>query len=128
MIFLGDVGSGALGFCATVGGLLAIHDGLGDMVTVFLPLYPIFLDASTTIGRRFLRGQRITSPHRMHLYQRMAVGGLGHARVTAAYGLVAGIGVTVVLLRGGSLWVAALAAYFIVVLIVGLTLDQRFPV
>jgi hypothetical protein len=58
-----------------------------DIVRAHLPLLPLFGDAAWTILRRWRRGERVTAPHRSHLYQRLANGGLGHTRVTLIYSL-----------------------------------------
>jgi UDP-N-acetylmuramyl pentapeptide phosphotransferase/UDP-N-acetylglucosamine-1-phosphate transferase len=78
-IFLGDVGSVPLGYLS---GFLLL-----DLVTrghwkiaLILPLYFI-ADATLTLLRRLLRGERVWEPHRQHLYQRAVRGGLGHAAV-----------------------------------------------
>jgi UDP-N-acetylmuramyl pentapeptide phosphotransferase/UDP-N-acetylglucosamine-1-phosphate transferase len=86
-IFLGDVGSGALGYLVPVLALLAMRAGDIDIVRAHLPLLPLFGDATWTILRRWRRGERLTAPHRSHLYQRLANGGLGHTRVTLIYTL-----------------------------------------
>jgi UDP-N-acetylmuramyl pentapeptide phosphotransferase/UDP-N-acetylglucosamine-1-phosphate transferase len=90
-IFLGDVGSGALGALFVLGGGLIVLEGEVTFVAVFAPLIPIFLDATVTLLRRARAGERLAKPHRKHLYQRLANSGLGHAKVALAYG-VASIG------------------------------------
>jgi UDP-N-acetylmuramyl pentapeptide phosphotransferase/UDP-N-acetylglucosamine-1-phosphate transferase len=92
-IFLGDSGSGALGLAAVVGGLLVLAGGRAGLVATFLPLFPIFLDATLTMIARARRGERLTEAHRSHLYQRLANGGWGHARVSVAYGLAAALAI-----------------------------------
>lgn len=84
-IFLGDVGSGALGVVVVIGGLLALREGRAGFVVVYLPLAPIFLDATVTLARRARRGERLSEAHRSHLYQRLANAGRSHALVAAAY-------------------------------------------
>ena len=61
-VFLGDVGSGTLGLIAVVGGLLLLQEGNTGLLAAFLPLYPIFLDATVTLLRRLARGERIIIP------------------------------------------------------------------
>jgi Fuc2NAc and GlcNAc transferase len=85
-IFMGDVGSGALGVISVVLGGLAIRDGGRDVVSVFAPLVPLFLDATLTLIGRQRRGERLSDAHRTHLYQRLANGGIGHARVSVGFG------------------------------------------
>jgi UDP-N-acetylmuramyl pentapeptide phosphotransferase/UDP-N-acetylglucosamine-1-phosphate transferase len=91
-IFLGDVGSGALGVCVVIGGVLAMRGSGRSLYDVFLPLYPLFLDALTTLVRRWRRGERLTESHRSHLYQRLANGGWGHARVSLLFAIAAVVG------------------------------------
>jgi len=85
-IFMGDVGSGALGVIIVVLGALLMSDGRHDLVTAFAPLVPLFLDASLTIIARLWRRERLSDAHRTHLYQRLANGGHGHARVALGFG------------------------------------------
>jgi UDP-N-acetylmuramyl pentapeptide phosphotransferase/UDP-N-acetylglucosamine-1-phosphate transferase len=87
-IFLGDVGSGALGFA------LALMLGLSlDVMPVeawplaVLPLSAFLLDAGLTLFSRMLRGERWWTPHVEHAYQRWARRAGCHPPVTLAYGL-----------------------------------------
>jgi UDP-N-acetylmuramyl pentapeptide phosphotransferase/UDP-N-acetylglucosamine-1-phosphate transferase len=78
-IFLGDVGSVPLGYL--LGFLLLDLAARGWWkVTLILPLY-FFADATITLARRLLRGERIWRPHREHFYQRAVQRGLSHAAV-----------------------------------------------
>lgn len=85
-IFMGDVGSGALGVITVALGVLLMRDGRTDLVAAFAPLAPLFLDATLTIIARARRGEPLSEAHRTHLYQRLANGGLGHARVALGFG------------------------------------------
>lgn len=83
-IFLGDVGSGAIGFClaalvVVAGARLGTRSWL-----VLLPLSVFLVDASLTLLRRLLRGERWWTPHTQHAYQVWARR-VGHNRVTLAY-------------------------------------------
>lgn len=79
-IFLGDVGSIPLGFL--MGGLLVQLAAAGYLaVAVILPAYYL-ADATITLGRRALAGEKIWQPHRKHFYQRAVQGGVSHARVS----------------------------------------------
>ena len=81
-VFLGDVGSLTLG---VVFALLAIH-GVAKYqmpVSAFLLLYGLFLfDATVTLGRRCLTGERWWEAHATHFYQRAVRSGVGHAGVS----------------------------------------------
>jgi UDP-N-acetylmuramyl pentapeptide phosphotransferase/UDP-N-acetylglucosamine-1-phosphate transferase len=88
-IFLGDVGSGALGYLVPALALLAGRTEGVAFVPAHLPLLPLYVDAVWTIFRRWRNGERITTPHRSHLYQRLANGGMGHTAVTIIYAVAA---------------------------------------
>jgi hypothetical protein len=45
---------------------------------LILPLY-FLADATITLVRRALRGEKVWQAHRQHFYQRAVLGGLGHA-------------------------------------------------
>ncbi|MEO7856648.1 MAG: glycosyltransferase family 4 protein, partial [Gemmatimonadaceae bacterium] len=99
-IFLGDVGSGALGFLVPFIAILVMLETGIDVVSAHLPLLPLFGDATVTIVRRWRLGEKLTTPHRSHLYQRLANGGFGHTRVTLLYAC-ASVGGAIVAHRGG---------------------------
>ncbi len=85
-IFLGDVGSGALGFALA----LMLGMSLDAMPIVawplaFLPLSAFLLDAGLTLFTRILRGERWWAPHVEHAYQRWARCVGRHPPVTAGY-------------------------------------------
>jgi UDP-N-acetylmuramyl pentapeptide phosphotransferase/UDP-N-acetylglucosamine-1-phosphate transferase len=79
-IFLGDSGSVPLGLL--LGWLLLQLAGAGYWAAaIILPLY-YFADATITITRRLLRGEKIWQAHRQHAYQRAVAGGSSHAQVS----------------------------------------------
>jgi Fuc2NAc and GlcNAc transferase len=115
-VFMGDVGSGPLGLFFVIGGALALENAPAALV--FLPLFPLFLDALLTILIRLRRRERITDAHRSHLYQRLANGRYGHARVTSLYAFAAGIGALVALsVRDASTSEASLVILLYVLLV-----------
>jgi UDP-N-acetylmuramyl pentapeptide phosphotransferase/UDP-N-acetylglucosamine-1-phosphate transferase len=84
-IFMGDVGSGSVGFLlfALSAMLWRIEPAL---VWAALILGSGFVaDASLTLLNRFLRGRRWYAPHREHLYQWLVRSGGTHARAAAWY-------------------------------------------
>jgi UDP-N-acetylmuramyl pentapeptide phosphotransferase/UDP-N-acetylglucosamine-1-phosphate transferase len=93
-IFLGDVGSVPLGYLS---GLLLLDLAVRGRwkIALILPLY-FLADATITLFRRLLRGERVWEPHRQHFYQRAVRKGLGHSavvkRVIAADILLIGCG------------------------------------
>ncbi len=81
-IFMGDAGSGFLGFMIAVYALRgeALY---GTPVILWLMLYSVFwFDATVTLLRRMLAGESWTVPHRAHAYQRLHHGlGWSHQRI-----------------------------------------------
>jgi Fuc2NAc and GlcNAc transferase len=83
-IFMGDVGSGYLGYVIAVLALAATRD---DPVTLWIWLIlggVFFVDATVTIVRRLVRGDRVHEAHRSHAYQWLARRWGSHRRVTVA--------------------------------------------
>ncbi len=78
-IFLGDVGSVPLGYLT---GYLLISAAVRGQwrIALILPLY-FLADATITLFRRLLRGERVWHAHREHFYQRAVQRGLSHAAV-----------------------------------------------
>lgn len=87
-IFLGDVGSGSLGFAlgALLAATLAGAREVGAWL-LLLPLSAFLLDAGLTLGRRVLRGERWWTPHVEHAYQLLSRRLGRHGPVTAVYAL-----------------------------------------
>lgn len=81
-VFMGDIGSGLLGYCFAVVALAG--EGAGALPAgVWLLLLAVFvLDASYTLVRRVLAGERWYTGHRSHAYQRLVQLGYSHRRVS----------------------------------------------
>jgi Fuc2NAc and GlcNAc transferase len=87
-IFMGDVGSGFLGF-ALASCVLAMSWGRPAAIVSSLILGGVFVvDASLTLLRRIARGDRWFEAHRMHAYQHLAQRWRGHRTVTLAIGAI----------------------------------------
>lgn len=81
-IFLGDVGSVPIGFL--LGFLLLTAAANGNWASaLILPLYYL-ADATITLIRRGLRGEKVWRAHREHFYQKAVQGGRSHAAVCGA--------------------------------------------
>lgn len=89
-IFMGDVGSGALGYA--IAALVCLASVLTDIhwLLLLVPLSAFLVDAGFTLLSRILSGQRWMEPHTQHLYQRAVKSGASHTFVTWVY-LVFGI-------------------------------------
>lgn len=80
-VFMGDVGSVPLGFL--LGWLLLNMAGDGHWAAaLILPAYYL-ADATFTLTRRALGGEKIWQAHRQHFYQQAVQRGLSHAAVAA---------------------------------------------
>jgi UDP-N-acetylmuramyl pentapeptide phosphotransferase/UDP-N-acetylglucosamine-1-phosphate transferase len=86
-IFMGDAGSGFLGFSFALMPLLAYHATGNPRLPVagLLIVAPFVFDTMYTLIRRLIRGERIMEAHRTHLYQRMVTSGLSHSFTAALY-------------------------------------------
>ncbi|CAE6923417.1 putative undecaprenyl-phosphate N-acetylglucosaminyl 1-phosphate transferase [Paraburkholderia nemoris] len=87
-IFLGDAGSIPIGFLA---GALGYWGWRGDVWPIWFPVLifsPFIGDASVTLLRRMLRGEKIWQAHREHYYQRMVQYGLGHSKTACVWYVV----------------------------------------
>jgi UDP-GlcNAc:undecaprenyl-phosphate GlcNAc-1-phosphate transferase len=86
-IFMGDVGSQ---FCGFVLAVLAVAAGRFQGVELSALLVPMLLfgvlyDVAFTLARRLLAGDRVTQPHRGHLYQIAQRSGLPVPAVTLVH-------------------------------------------
>ena len=79
-IFMGDAGSVPLGFLAAAMGIWGWREGVWPLVFPFLVFSTFILDASATLIKRLLRGDKIWCAHREHYYQRLIQMGLGHSK------------------------------------------------
>jgi Fuc2NAc and GlcNAc transferase len=81
-IFMGDVGSGFLGYLFGALALAGERSGALPAVLWILLLGVFFMDATITLVTRMARGERWYAAHRSHAYQRSVQRGWSHARVT----------------------------------------------
>jgi UDP-N-acetylmuramyl pentapeptide phosphotransferase/UDP-N-acetylglucosamine-1-phosphate transferase len=110
-IFLGDVGSGALGYLLAVGLLWLPPDAMGCPWLAWLPLSAFLVDATLTLCTRMLKGERWWTPHLQHAYQRWAARRGRHGSITAAFALWTASAATVMVLLQGSDAKACLSAF-----------------
>lgn len=81
-IFMGDVGSGLLGFVLAALGIAAANEGAVALPVWILLLGVFVFDATATLIRRIVRRDRWFEAHRCHAYQRAILAGAHHAEVT----------------------------------------------
>jgi Fuc2NAc and GlcNAc transferase len=87
-IFMGDVGSTLLGY--TIAIITIYYANIeSSNLWIWVTLYGVFwFDATVTLVRRLLNGEKPSVPHKKHAYQRLTQAGWSHSRVTlSALGL-----------------------------------------
>ena len=85
VIFLGDVGSGALGFALAAITIMATANQSIAWPLLLLPLSAFLIDAGLTLLMRMRRGERWWTAHVQHSYQVWVRSGAAHAKVTLVY-------------------------------------------
>lgn len=84
-IFMGDVGSGSLGFLVFAIGAMLWQIAPATCWPAAILCSAFFTDAGMTLLVRIWRGRRWYSAHREHLYQWMVRGGRSHGAVSGSY-------------------------------------------
>ena len=99
VVFMGDVGSGFLGFLFAVWPLILLKScgptaAVRGLVIIVGALSPFLCDTAFTMFRRALSGENLMTAHRSHVYQRLVAAGLSHAQVSMLYLVLAANGAT----------------------------------
>jgi UDP-N-acetylmuramyl pentapeptide phosphotransferase/UDP-N-acetylglucosamine-1-phosphate transferase len=79
-MFLGDAGSTTFGYLAAGVGLIGWRDGAWSIWLPALVFSPFIVDATVTLLRRIVRGERFWKAHRAHYYQRLVLSGWSHRK------------------------------------------------
>jgi len=87
-IFMGDVGSGYVGYVLAVFALAATREAPVSLWSWLILGGVFFVDATVTLARRVARGERVYQAHRSHAYQWLARRWGSHRRVTIAVTLL----------------------------------------
>lgn len=106
-IFMGDVGSVSMGYLVAIMAIWGIQADIFEFWVPVLVFAPFIFDATLTLIRRALKGEKISSAHSSHYYQRLVKAGWGQRRVVfAEYAIMLVCGTSAVLLHrldnGGS--------------------------
>jgi len=128
-IFLGDAGSISLGFLAGALGYWGWRGGVWQIWFPVMIFAPFIADASVTLTRRLLRGEKFWQPHREHYYQRMVRCGIGHAKTALVwYGVMAaGITLAIIALDRTPVFQWCIVALWLIVLfLAGAVIDVRW--
>ncbi len=130
-VFMGDAGSIPLGFLSAAMGVWGWQSGAWPAWFPLLVFSPFVVDATVTLFKRTLRGDKIWHAHREHYYQRMVQMGYGH-RNTAwlEYVLMLAAGISSILAIGGppGLPWKLFIAWGMVYAVLMLALDWRWKI
>jgi len=92
-IFMGDAGAIPLGYLAAALGLAGWMANLWPLTFPVLVFSPFIVDASLTLARRGMAGEKIWQAHRSHYYQRLVRMGWSHRRLALTeYAVMAAAG------------------------------------
>ncbi|WP_175977751.1 glycosyltransferase family 4 protein [Burkholderia sp. BCC1047] len=128
-LFLGDAGSIPLGFLAGALGYWGWRTSVWPIWFPVLVFAPFIADASVTLLRRLLRGEKFWQAHREHYYQRMVRSGVGHGRTALYWYLIMLAGIIVaVWAKGRPEWQQWLSffAWYAVLACIGSSIDMRW--
>ena len=96
-VFMGDAGSIPLGFLAAAMGLWGWQQAHWPGWFPLLVFSPFIMDASVTLLKRALRGEKVWQAHCDHYYQRLVQIGWGHRNVALiAYALMFAVGTSAI--------------------------------
>jgi len=113
-VFMGDAGSIPLGFLAAALGIQGAIQNVWPWLFPLLVFSPFIVDASVTLARRGLRGEKIWQAHRSHYYQRVVLLGASHRQLAVTvYGLMLTMAALAFVLRSfpqHAAWVLILSA------------------
>jgi Fuc2NAc and GlcNAc transferase len=84
-MFMGDVGSGFLGFTLAAFALATVVLGALSVWTWILLSGTFLVDATVTLVHRLLRGEKVYLAHRSHAYQHLSRKWHSHGRVTVSF-------------------------------------------
>jgi len=83
-VFMGDAGSIPLGFLAAMLGIHGWQAGLWPLWFPLMAFSPFIVDATFTLLKRLMRGEKLSQAHRSHYYQRLVQMGWGHRNTALA--------------------------------------------
>lgn len=127
-VFMGDSGSIPLGLLAGGLGLAGWSSGLWPIVFPILVFSPFVLDASLTLLRRLLRGEKVWLAHRSHYYQRLVLMGWSHRRLAVLeYALMIAVGVSgLAVLQHPDWQTGVLVSWVAIYCVMAVLIDRRW--
>ncbi|MGE0078234.1 MAG: glycosyltransferase family 4 protein [Bacteroidales bacterium] len=128
-IFMGDVGSTQLGFILVILGI-HYHNTLDFSIFNWLMISsPFWFDATYTLLRRWRNGERISEPHRKHIYQRFVQSGFSHKQLNYSL-IIINIFIVVLILIYREFDFLKIPIYIltlIMLFVISIKVDRLFP-
>ena len=87
-IFLGDVGSGFIGFVIATTSLIVAHENALIAWSIVILLAVFVSDATVTLMRRLIRRENVYIAHRLHAYQNLSSRSNSHLKVSLGIGAI----------------------------------------
>lgn len=106
-IFMGDAGSTTLGFVLAVFGVYFHNHGSLNFIFWLILTSLFWFDATVTIIRRIIKREKLSQPHKNHMYQRAIQSGFSHLQA-----MLLGLGINVILFIIGILIWKEYFSYF----------------
>lgn len=128
-LFMGDVGSGMLGYLFAVLAVASENVGAVPLLIWVLLLGAFVFDATVTLCRRIAHGERWYHAHHSHAYQRMVQAGRSHAQVSTTI-LIINLALAVLAIVAWlrpTLFLIAIAAGAILLSIIYMSVERIRP-
>lgn len=125
-LFMGDTGSAMLGLLAGSLALAGIKNNLFPLWYPILVFSPFIIDATVTLTRRILQGEKVWQAHCSHYYQRLVKLGWGQRRTAIAeYALMLTCGLSALALLHFDIQIVAFGLVIWVFFYIGIMLAIR---
>lgn len=128
-IIMGSVGSVPLGFLTAVLSLMGVAKLLWQWWFPLLVFSPFVVDATVTLAKRVLRGEKIFQAHREHFYQRLMRMGWSDRRLALSeHGLMLACGISALLVQNAedSLVAMVLFVWAVIYLALIVAIDRQW--
>jgi len=128
-VFLGDTGSIPLGFLAGLVGFAGWESGVWPFWFPLFVFSPFIVDATVTLLRRLVRGEKVWQAHREHYYQRLILLGHGHRNTALLeYALMIAVGLSALwgTLQSPMTQALLLGVWTLIYLALARTIDRRW--
>ena len=90
-VFMGDVGSTFLGYSFAVLSLVSADQGGDALLIGTLLMWIVIMDSFVTFLGRLIKRENVLTGHRLHLFQRLVLGGYKHTTISLLYMLLTSI-------------------------------------